>query len=1087
CLHELFEAQAARTPEAVALVFGEEQVSYGELDRRANQLGHYLRQQGVGAEVLVGVCVERSVAMVVALLGILKAGGAYLPLDPAYPAERLSFMLADAGVTVLLTEPALRAQFGASAARVVCLEVDAAAIGAQSEAQLSSQTAADNLAYVIYTSGSTGQPKGVQITHRSLINFLTSMRHQPGMSDQDSFLSIATLSFDISGLELYLPLLVGGRVVLVSREIATDGAALARYLMNTDVTLMQATPAMWRILVEAGWQGSESLKILCGGEALTPELAQELLRRSKELWNVYGPTETTVWCGALKVEMTDNTIRIGGPIANTQLYVLDDYLELTPIGVTGELYIGGAGLGRGYLNRSALTAEKFIPNHFSNEGGERLYRTGDLVRYLADGRLEYLGRIDNQVKLRGFRIELGEVEATLAQHPAVIDQAVVVREDVPGNKLLVAYIVTKDEAPLTSTELRSYLKERLPDYMVPSVFAMLASLPLTPNGKVDRKALPAPERIGMGPESTYLAPRTATEEILVEMWATLIGVQPVGVNDNFFELGGHSLLATQLIFRLRKKFRIEIPLYELFKEPTIAGLAITIEILLERVKALEPVVALSESRKERRLLSHSQQRLWFLAQLEPETPVHNESIALRLNGKLDVAVLQQSINEIIRRHEVLRATFTSEDGQAVQMVLAELKIDLPLQDLTATPASLREAEAQRIITEEVRRPFNLSQDPLLRAHLLRLNEAEHVLVLLTHHIVCDHSSLGLLVRELTALYDAYQQRQPSPLPELLMQYADFARRQHDWVKTEALKTQLPYWKQQLAGAESVPELVPDKPRPAVRSFNGARHKLRISPHLFQALKALSEQQSATLFMTVLTVLDVLLNYYTQSANIVLGTDVAGRDTGASESLIGPFVNQLALSTHVSGDPKFSELLAQVRETVRAAQAHQGLPFEEIVEALKPARDRGRTPLFQLKLVNQNPPLPELELSELRIAPLEIETGMASFDMTMFMEETSQELSVIFEYNTDLYEPRRVGSISSCLEILLEKVAVETEARVSVLKDLLRETEQQQEGRKQAELKTSVGQKLRNLKRKTIPHVVKETIVSAKILEVTPAE
>ena len=589
CIHELFEAQVDRSPNAVAVVFEDKQLTYRELNRRANQLAHHLRNLGVGPEALVGLCVERSLEMVVALLGILKSGGAYVPLDPTYPSERLAFMLADAQVSVLLTQQQLVEKLSAHRAPLVCLEAEWTGLAGESQDNPVSSVAAANLAYVIYTSGSTGKPKGVQITHRALVNFLHSMRQRPGLTSQDTLLAVTTISFDIAGLELYLPLTVGARVVMVRREVAADGRELSEKLSSSGATVMQATPATWRLVLEAGWQGSRQVKILCGGEALPRELANQLLDRGASLWNLYGPTETTVWSAVYAVESSGGTVFVGRPIANTQIYILDRYRQPVPVGVPGELYIGGDGVARGYVSRPELTEEKFIPNPFSDEQGVRLYKTGDLARYLPDGNIEFLGRVDHQVKIRGFRIELGEIEAVLSQHATVREAVVVAREDVPGEKRLVVYVVPSQEPAPTTSELRGFLQQKLPDYMVPSIFVMLEVLPLTPSGKVDRRALPVPAQSRLKLESSFVAPRTQVEELVAGIWAQVLKLEQVGIEDNFFELGGHSLLAMQVVSRIRGAFEVELPLRDLFERPTVAGLAERLETIRWATRGVAPV------------------------------------------------------------------------------------------------------------------------------------------------------------------------------------------------------------------------------------------------------------------------------------------------------------------------------------------------------------------------------------------------------------------------------------------------------------------------------------------------------------------
>jgi surfactin family lipopeptide synthetase A len=573
CVHQLFESQVERTPNATAVVFENERLTYGELNRRANQLAHYLVKLGVGPDVLAGILVERSLDMVVGLLGILKAGGAYVPLDPAYPRERVAFMVEDSEVPVLLTQRHLLGSVPDGRAKVVVLDSDWSEIAKEEAGNLVNKVAARNLAYVIYTSGSTGKPKGVQIPHGAVVNFLTSMSHEPGMTAEDRLLSVTTLCFDIAGLEIYLPLSVGASSEIVSREVSSDGSRLLAKLAKSNATVMQATPATWRMLLEAGWKGNSGLKVLCGGEAISRKLADQLLQKVGSLWNMYGPTETTIWSTTAKVEPGPNAVSIGQPIANTQLFILDKVLQPVPIGVAGELHIGGDGLARGYLHRLELTAEKFIPDPFSPDPEARLYKTGDLVRYLANGDIEFLGRIDHQIKVRGFRIEMGEIEAVLRQHDAVNETVVVVREDTPGNQRLVAYFVTTQESALIAGELREFLKTKLPEYMVPSAFVMLKAMPQTPNGKVNRRALPAPDQAALAPTAKFAAPKDATESRLVQIWETVLGVRPIGVRYNFFELGGHSLVAVKLMNRVEQAFGKNLPIATLLQAPTIEQLA----------------------------------------------------------------------------------------------------------------------------------------------------------------------------------------------------------------------------------------------------------------------------------------------------------------------------------------------------------------------------------------------------------------------------------------------------------------------------------------------------------------------------------
>ncbi|HEX6293433.1 MAG TPA: amino acid adenylation domain-containing protein, partial [Herpetosiphonaceae bacterium] len=786
CVHTLIEAQAMRTPDAVALVCGAETLTYAALDQRANQLAHHLRSLGVGGcpqgEVRVGVCLHRSLDLLVALLGILKAGGCYVPLDPSYPAERIQFVLHDAQAAVLVTQQALLPTLPAHDGQTLCLDTAWPQIARQPMTPPATTVTPDHLAYVLYTSGSTGRPKGVQISQRALVNFLCAMQRQPGLGPQDVLLAVTTIAFDIAGLELFLPLLVGARLVLVPRAEAIDGARLVALLDATGATVLQATPATWQLLLAAGWTGTPGLTALCGGEALPWELAEALLGRVARLWNLYGPTETTVWSAAGPVAAGAGRVALGQPIANTQLYVVDGQLRLVGLGTPGELLIGGHGVARGYHGRPALTAERFVPDGFGGAAGARVYRTGDRVRYRADGTLEFLGRLDQQVKVRGYRIELGEIEAVLRQHAAIREAVVVVRADTPGDARLVAYVVAHQEPGADGSPgvvLGAFLRERLPEYMVPSAFVVVEALPLTPNGKVDRKALPPPEDTAGRARAAYVAPRTPLEEVIAGVWRAVLGVAAVSVEENFFALGGHSLRATQVVTRLRQVLGHEVPLRLLFEAPTVAGLAARLTTAqAEGILTAPPVpherAALSS---DHRIvpLSFAQQRLWFLDQLEPGSAAYHLPLVVRLHGTLDVAALHQALSALVERHAALRTTFAqSADGetdQPVQVIAPALDVPLSVSDAPG----LLEAESQAVFVQIVRaaiqQPFDLRRGPLLRATLYRQGPHDHILVLVVHHIVSDGWSQGIVLRELSALYQGFVQHNPVVLPELPLHYA----------------------------------------------------------------------------------------------------------------------------------------------------------------------------------------------------------------------------------------------------------------------------------------------------------------------------
>ncbi|HEX3555022.1 MAG TPA: amino acid adenylation domain-containing protein, partial [Thermoanaerobaculia bacterium] len=1010
CVHEMIAAQAARTPEAVAVVCGGDSLTYGELDRRANFLADHLRRLGVGPEVLVGIALERSLEMVVGLLAVLKAGGSYLPLDPSYPAERLAFMREDAGVKVLLSQETLP-EAGESA------RAPESGVGPL------------NLAYVIYTSGSTGRPKGVQIPHGGLMNFLASMIETPGLTSGDTLLALASLSFDIAGLELYLPLLMGGRVVVASREDAADGQRLQALIAESGATVLQATPATWRLLLESGWQGGEGLKALCGAEALSPVLAAALLARVSSLWNVYGPTETTVWSTVEEIR-GDGPILIGRPIANIEAHVADGWGHLVPAGVPGELLLGGAGLARGYLGRPELTAEKFVPNPFG-EPGSRLYRTGDLARWRPEGILECLGRIDHQVKVRGFRIELGEIEAALARHPEVSAAVVVAREEASGDRRLAAYVVPRRAGADHSADLRTWVRQSLPDYMVPSVWVSLAELPLTPSGKVDRKALPVP---GSREEARELtAPRTPVEEVLIGIWARVLGIAAVGLEDSFFDLGGHSLLATQMVSRMREDFGVELPLRRVFEKPTVAALAAEVEALQSRERGFEAPPLRTASREGDLPLSFAQERLWFLDQLQPGSAAYNVPVAVRLTGRLDVAALAATLGEIVRRHESLRTAFAVRSGRPVQRIAPAVDLLIPVVDLGSLKPGQREVEVRALTAEEALRPFDLRRAPLLRAVLARLAGDEHALLLTLHHIASDAWSAGVLVREMVALYRSFSQGEPSTLPALPVQYADFAVWQRGWLQGEALETQLAYWRAVLAEAP-VLQLATDRPRMALQGYRGADAPFLLTSQVIEGVRALSRQQGATPFMVLLAGFEALLQRYTGQSDVIVGSTIANRTRSELEGLIGFFINTLALRADLSGEPTFLELLVRARESALGAYAHQDLPFEKLVAELQPERDLSRSPLFQVLFQLQNAPMDAepVALPGLELRPMGAGGQTAKFDLVLNVHEAGAIFAGVLKYNTDLFEPATAARIVRHFATLLAGAMAAPSRRLSEL-------------------------------------------------------
>ena len=1040
-VHGLFERQVERSPEAPALDWEGGSLTYAELDRRADRLAHRLRTLGAGPGELVGLCAERSPEMMVGLLGVLKAGAAYVPIDPAYPRERQALMIADSGLRLLLVQERLAERLPPHAARVLRLEATL-----PEAARRRGGAAADDLAYVIYTSGSTGRPKGAMNSHRGVVNRLLWMQEAYALTAGDRVLQKTPLSFDVSVWELFWPLASGACLVLARPGAHGDPAYLVEVLERERITTLHFVPSMLQAFVEApGLERCGTVeRVVTSGEALPADLAQRLLERlpGAALHNLYGPTEAAVDVTAWTCGRGDGraAVPIGRPVANTAIHLLDGGLRPVPAGVPGELYIGGVQVGGGYLGRPALTAERFVPDPFAPLPGARLYRTGDLARHGDDGAVEYLGRTDFQVKLRGFRIELGEIEAALAAHPAVREALVAAREDHPGDRRLVAYLVAREGEEIPAAALlRGFLAASLPEFMVPAAFVALDAMPLSPSGKVDRRALPAPAA-GPAAGEPAAAPPTPAEELLAGLWCELLGIDHAGPQDSFFLLGGHSLLAARLVSRVRQAFAVELPLRRLFELPTLAAQAAEIAALRRRELGL-PAAPPVRPRPSglRPPLSFAQQRLWFLDRLEPGSPLYNIRQAARAAGGLDVAALAWSLAEVARRHEALRTVLVEDGGEVYQSVAPPGEMALPLIDLAGLPPAPCESAFAALAREEAHRPYDLERGPLFRAALLRLGELDHAVLVGTHHIVSDGWSVGLLTREVAALYEAAAAGRPSPLPEPPVQYADFAVWQREWLRGEALDRQLDYWRDRLAGVPAL-ELQADRPRPPVETFRGGERPLVLP--LAGPLRELARHHGATLFMLLLAAFQALLGRYAGSSDLPVGTPIANRHHADLEGVIGLFVNTLVLRTDLAGDPTVRELLARVRETALGAYAHQDVPFERLVEELATERDLSRNPLFQVMLVLENQPMPPLEMAGLRLTPLELATGTAKLDLTLSLAERGDELRGWIEYSTDLFDAATIDRLRDHFATLLAGAVAAPERRISQL-PLLSEAEMHQ--------------------------------------------
>ncbi|MBW4635809.1 MAG: amino acid adenylation domain-containing protein [Iphinoe sp. HA4291-MV1] len=1040
CIHELFEVQSKRTPDVVAVMFENQRLTYRELNERANKIAHYLRTLGVGPDVLVGICVERSLEMVVGLLGILKAGGAYVPLDANYPQERLSYMLWDAAVSVLLTQQHLLESLPLHQANVVCLDSDWEVISTQSQENPVSKVSANNLAYVIYTSGSTGKPKGIAMRHYSLVSLIVWQIENAIADSKAKTLQFAPVSFDVSFQEIFSTWCVGSTLVLISEEIRQDAYALLRLIVEEEIERLflpvVALQQLAQVADSSLYHPTNLREIITAGEQLqiTPSVVSFFNKLPAcLLQNHYGPSETHV-VTSFTLEGSAKDWQaippIGRPIANTQIYILDDNLQPVPIGVAGELYIGGAGVARGYLNRPDLTLLKFILDPFSPESQARLYKTGDLARYLPNGNIQFLGRRDRQVKIRGFRIEPGEIETVLSTHPQVQQAVVVIREDKPVNKSLVAYLVS-DRESLSSSQLRDFLKQKLPEYMIPSAFVMLEAMPLTPSGKVDRKALPAPDR-ELSSEDNFVLPRTPTEEAIAHIFTSVLGLQQISIHDNFFEIGGHSLLATQVISRLRETFKVELPLRRLFELPTVAQLSQTIsefeqnkaDIIVKSCEGIENLkftITPTQRTSNQFPLSFSQERLWFLDRLEGLSNKYNIPIALQIQGNLNVAVLEQALATIIQRHEILRTRFTITNGTLVQVIDSNSNLTLPVVDLQEFPQDQRSHQVQQKVKEELETPFDLSKSHSLRVTLLQVENKAFVLLVSMHHIVSDGWSIGIFIQELFTLYQAFLSKNPSPFPNLPIQYADFAVWQRQWWRGERLETQLNYWKQQLSNALPILELPSDRPRQTIQTFRGKSLSFTLNTELNKQLQTLSKNTGTTLFMTLLAAFATLLYRYSGQEDISIGSPIANRNRSEIETLIGSFVNTLVLRIRIQDNPSFNELLTQVRQVALEAYEHQDAPFEKVVEGLQPERSLSQNPLFQVMFVLQNTPLCQVEVPGLSLTPLALEAVTTNFDLTLSMTETKEGLTGVWEYSSDLFDEATIARMAENFQVLLEAI------------------------------------------------------------------
>lgn len=1026
CVSKLFEEQVRRSPDAIALVCEGTEITYVELQRRVELLAGHLQQHGTGKGSCVGIFLDHSIETMVAILSVLRTGAAYVPLDTDHPRTRLAFIVEDAQLGIILTQRTLVERLPLNDRfRTILLDED----GWQEtriDTEFQPATPAD-AAYVIYTSGSTGQPKGVQISQRALVNYLSWCREVYVRDEEVSFALYSSLAFDLTVTSLFTPLLTGNRLIIYGRS---DQFAVQRIVQDNLVDVLKLTPSHLALIKDLDNRNSNIKRLIVGGESLTTELAAQVHQSfggKIEVLNEYGPTEATVGCMLYRFDPQRDqrsTVPIGRPAANVQIYVLDEHLNPTPENVSGELYISGAGLADGYVNRAELTAEKFISNPFVP--GQCMYRSGDRARWLPNGELEYLGRGDEQVKYHGYRIELSEISSALNLHPQVRNSVVLLRKNQRGEDTLVAYYVARRE--IESAVLREFLREYLIKETIPTVFLHLTRLPLTLNGKVDYGSLPElqglPQRWG-----EYVAPRTVVEEVVADIWANLLGLERVSLHDNFFELGGHSLIATQVMVRVQKTTGVELPLRALFENPTVAQLAEQIEAGLRKgtVSAAPPLLPVARNGESP--LSFAQQRLWFLDQLEPGRATYNVPAAMRLTGKLNLPALHQSLAEIVRRHEVLRTAFAEVDGRHVAMLTQTAELRLKIIDLQFVDPNRREPQVLRLARAEADRPFDLTQAPLLRVTLVRLGQQEQVVLFTMHHIVCDGWSIALLMKEVTRLYDVYSGGNPSTLPELAIQYRDYAVWQQEWLQGETLDEKLTAWERQFGDNPPLLELPVDDGLKVSLPARAARQNLVLSRELTRQLRTLGQRENATLFMTMLAAFECLLHRYSGQLDMVVGTGVANRNRREIEELIGFFINMLVVRTDLSGNPTFKQLLARVRRATLAAYMFEDLPFEKLVETIQPDRNVAATSLLKLAFWHQSVPMTPLSLEGLTFTPLELNNERIYFDLMAEIVEGAEGFTVRLSYDTNQFTSETIARLLTNYETLLQSVVDQPECRL----------------------------------------------------------
>jgi amino acid adenylation domain-containing protein len=1043
CVHQLFEAQVKKTPEAIAVVFENEQITYAALNSAANRLANYLVSQGAKEDKSVALFVERGLDMITGLLAISKTGATYLPLDPIYPKARLFLIVDDAKPVIFLTQTSLTSSIPETTGKIIFID-DRLAYGEKSPDNLTFGNS-EKPAYILYTSGSTGKPKGVPITQKAVVNLVNSMTKLLHFDDQDILLAVTTISFDIAELEMYMPLFIGAKLVIATQETSTDMELLSEKIEESCASVFQATPVTFKMLMINGWKGKKDLKLIIGGEALSKELVRYLLPRSREIFNSYGPTETAIYSVVRSLTAEDAAgegyVPIGRPIDNTTVYVLNKRLMPVPVGIPGELYIGGDGISPGYLNLQAMTDERFIPNPFGNDPKEKLYKTGDLVQYFSDGNLVFLNRVDFQVKIRGFRIELGEIESAVAQYNTIKDNVVIVREDIPGDKKLVAYFILKEDGIMDSAGFRQFLSSKLPEYMIPTLFVKMDAFPVTLNGKVDRKKLPAPVETISQLSGVHVEPVSEKEKELVKIWSELLKIESIGITDNFFELGGNSLIAAMLISRIRKAFNLRLSIRQVFKLQTIQEIAKELENLKPLITASGSSQTIPHIEQSSNVypLSPGQKRLWFVENFEPGGRAYNMPFDYKINGELDESILEKSIDLLVNRHASLRTIIPTSDGEPIQKILEHTPFQLVVENLEHQTEENKVISIEKYSTENEMHIFDLEKGPLFVCQLLKISPIEWIFLFNMHHAITDGWSVKVMMDELGLIYNTLKQQKPLALPGLPITYTDFSMWQNNWLKSEGCRKQLDFWMNELKGAPELLQLPMDFQRPKNQTYDGDEVQFTIDTETTRQLQSFSQQHNGSLFITLLSIFNTLISRYTSQEEFVIGIPIGGRVYEEQESLIGMVINNFPLRITPLEHMTFPEMFEMCMKKFYLAYDNQLLPIDRIVEELKVARTPNVSPLFQVMFNLLDMFDESICLSGSQMEMIDKRRHIAQFDFSLHIYETHKSLNCVLEYNTNLFKRSRMERMAGHFLELVKNLMKNPEQKIRKI-ELLTENE-----------------------------------------------